>query len=375
MVCHYKSYLQKNKMSNKKSPLHEEHIKLKALMAPFAGWEMPIHYGSIIDETKHTRSGVSIFDISHMGELFVKEDPADSSLDKILTVPVVKMKLNSCRYGFLLNSKGGILDDLIVYRIKEDEWMIVVNASNEERDADVISKCLSRKASFENRSAGIVKIDVQGPVSPEIAEKIAGPAVKELGYYKFNMFDIYGRKHIISRTGYTGETGFEIYVDREKGTALWQELLNFDGVKPAGLGARDILRLEAGLPLYGHELTEDTTPLEGALERFLDLEKEFTGKKPIIKQKKNGIKRILAGFAADGRRTPRHENIIKANGREAGFVTSGVFSPHLNRGIGMGYIDIEHSREGADISIDTGKGEIAAKVTKMPFISKTSIKK
>ncbi len=281
-------------MNGKKSPLHEKHVDLKALMAPFAGWEMPIHYGSIIDEAKHTRSSVSIFDISHMGELFVKENPADSSLDKILTVPVTKMKLNSCRYGFLLNNKGGILDDLLVYRIKDDEWMIVVNASNEEHDADIISKGLSRKASFENRSAGIVKIDVQGPRSPEIMMKAAGPAVRELGYYRFGDFDIFGKKCIISRTGYTGETGFEIYIERGKGMTLWQELLNNSDIKPAGLGARDILRLEAGLPLYGHELTEETAPLEGSLERFLDMEKEFTGKNSIIQQKNNGIKKNLS---------------------------------------------------------------------------------
>ena len=361
-------------MNEKKSPLHEEHIKLKALMAPFAGWEMPIHYGSIIDETKHTRSSVSIFDISHMGELFVKEEPANSSLDKILTVPVVKMKLNSCRYGFLLNKKGGILDDLIVYRLKDDEWMIVVNASNEERDADIISKGLSRKASFENRSARIVKIDVQGPRSPDIMEKIAGAGIKELGYYRFNEFDIFGRKDIISRTGYTGEIGFEVYIDREKGTALWQELLNNNEVKPAGLGARDILRLEMGYPLYGDELTEDNSPIEAAMDKFLDMEKEFTGKKPIIKQKNKGIKRKLVGFAVEGRRTPRHENRIIVNGSEAGFVTSGVFSPHLNKGLGMGYIDIQYAAEGNDISIDTCKGEIAAKIEKIPFLKNTSIK-
>lgn len=352
---------------DKNTPLHEEHLKLKALMAPFAGWNMPIHYGSILDETKHTRTAVSLFDISHMGEFIIRENPSKSSLDSIVTIPVVKMKTQRCRYGFLLNENGRILDDLITYRIAADEWMLVVNAANEQKDMNAIRKQLSPDASFENISPRIVKLDLQGPGSLAVLKSIVGDEVKRLTYYGFQFFSFLGGNFIISRTGYTGELGFEIYVDSSRGVELWQTLLKNPAVKPAGLGARDILRLEMGLPLYGNEFTEELTPLDSGMERFLDMEKEFTGKQALIEQKKRGMPRTLVGFAVDGRRTPRHENRILAGVKDAGFVTSGVFSPHLNKGIGMGYVDTALSGEGTAIAIDTGKGIINAAVAKVPF--------
>ncbi len=359
---------------DKNTPLHHEHLKLKALMAPFAGWNMPIHYGSILDETKHTRTAVSLFDISHMGEFIIKENPSKSSLDTILTTPVVKMKTQRCKYGFLLNDDGKILDDLIAYRIAADEWMLVVNAANEQKDMTAITRQLSPDASFENISPRIVKLDLQGPGSMAVLKSIVGDDVKRLTYYGFQFFSFLGGNYIISRTGYTGELGFEIYVDSSRGVELWQALLKHPAVKPAGLGARDILRLEMGLPLYGDEFTEDLSPLDGGMERFLDMEKEFTGKKALVEQKKRGVPRSLIGFAVDSRRTPRHENRILAGGKDVGFVTSGVFSPHLNKGIGMGYIDTALSSEGTSIAIDTGKGEIGASIEKVPFLKDTSIK-
>ncbi|HOT44528.1 MAG TPA: glycine cleavage system aminomethyltransferase GcvT [Spirochaetota bacterium] len=359
---------------DKNTPLHQEHVNLKALMAPFAGWNMPIHYGSILDEAKHARTAVSLFDISHMGEFIIRENPSKSSLDAIVTNPVVKMKTQRCRYGFLLNDDGKILDDLIAYRIAADEWMLVVNAANEQKDMDAIRRQLSTDASFENISSRIVKLDLQGPGSLAVLKAIVGDEVKRLTYYGFQFFSLLGGNFIISRTGYTGELGFEIYVDSSRGVELWQTLLKNPAVKPAGLGARDILRLEMGLPLYGNEFNEDLTPLDAGMERFLDMEKEFTGRKALLEQQKRGVPRRLVGFAADGRRTPRHENRILSGDRDAGFVTSGVFSPHLNKGIGMGYVDAALGAEGTAIGIDTGKGVINASVEKIPFLKNTSIK-
>jgi aminomethyltransferase len=356
------------------TPLHEEHVSLKALMAPFAGWDMPIHYGSILDEARHTRSAVSVFDISHMGEFIVKERPGSSSLDHAITTPVLAMKNGRCKYGFLLNERGGIIDDLITYRLSDDEWMIVVNASNEKRDFETISGRLSSDAKIENISARIVKLDVQGPKSMEVLAGIAGPGIKKLTYYGFGHFEFMGGRHIISRTGYTGELGFEVYVDPDTGVKLWKELLRHPAVTPAGLGARDILRLEMGLPLYGNEFTEDTSPIDGGMERFLDMNKSFAGKEALVKQQKTGTARRLVGFIADGRRSPRHENRIVEGGKDSGHVTSGVFSPHLNCGIGMGYIDAARAGIGTAIAIDTGRGEIAAKIDPVPFIKQTSIK-
>ena len=343
-------------------------------MAPFAGWEMPIHYGSILDEAKHTRCAVSIFDITHMGELFVKENPAQSSLERAITVPVTTMKVGRCRYGFLLDEAGGILDDLIVYRLAEDEWMIVVNASNEVQDYEMILDRLSSPATIENRSAEIVKIDVQGPLSIDVMKSIAGDGVSKLSFYEFGRFDFLGSSHIVSRTGYTGELGFEVYVGREKGEDLWRRLLSEPNVRPAGLGARDILRLEMGYPLYGHELTPATTPIEAGLDRFLDMKKEFIGKDTLTKQIREGVAKRLIGFCAESRRIPRHEHHILVDGVQRGYVTSGVFSPHLNRGIGMGYVDASIAVPGTAIDVDTEKGAFTATIERVPFLKQTSIK-
>ena len=361
-------------METAHTPLHDEHVALKALMAPFAGWDMPIHYGSILDEARHTRSSVSVFDISHMGEFIVKEKPGSLYLDQAITTPVLAMKNNRCRYGFLLNDNGGIIDDLITYRIAEDEWMIVVNAANEKRDFATIRERLSSGATIDNISARIVKLDVQGPLSMEVMAGIVGPGIKKLTYYGFDHFDIGGRRHIISRTGYTGELGYEVYVDPATGIDLWRELLKNPAVKPAGLGARDILRLEVGLPLYGSDFTEETTPVDGGMDRFLDMNKQFVGREAVVAKQKAGTSRRLVGFVANGRRSPRHENRIKAAGADAGFVTSGVFSPHLNCGIGMGYVEATHADNGTPIAIDTGKGDITATIEPVPFIKQTSIK-
>lgn len=357
----------------KNTPLYEEHLRLKALLSPFAGWNMPIHYGSILEETKHTRVAVSLFDISHMGEFIIKEDPANSSLDRAVTIPVVKMKTGQCRYGFLLNEAGKILDDLIAYRIAADEWMLVVNACNEQRDYLTIKQRLSPPAFLENISPRIVKIDVQGPQSLGAVKGVAGDRVKELTYYRFQSSANLGESCIISRTGYTGELGFEIYVDTARGAALWRELLKHRDVKPAGLGARDILRIEMGLPLYGSEFTEDTTPLDGGMERFLDMDKDFVGKQALLEQGKRGVCRRLVGFMADNRRTPRHENRIVAGNRDVGFVTSGAFSPHLNKGIGMGYIDAELTSVERNIEIGAGAGIIRASIAEVPFLKQTSL--
>ena len=361
-------------MTDKNTPIYEEHVALNALMAPFAGWNMPIHYGSILEETKHTRSAVSIFDISHMGEFIVKEAPGTATLDSAVTIPVIKIKNGRCKYGFLLDDGGRILDDLIAYRLADEQWMLVVNAAGEERDYRVIGSRLSPGASIENISARTVKIDVQGPKSLDVMKSIAGDGVKKLGYYGFDHFNVLGGDVLISRTGYTGELGFEVYIDSAKGVELWKRLMEHPAVRPAGLGARDILRLEMGLPLYGSELSEETTPLDAGMERFLDMEKDFTGKQALVEQKKQGVRRNLVGFTVDGRRTPRHENRLLVDGADSGFVTSGVFSPHLNRGIGMGYIDAALNRTGSEIDIDTGKGSIRATLEQVPFIKQTSIK-
>jgi aminomethyltransferase len=348
------------------TPLYDEHVGLRAVMGPFAGWNMPIRYGSILEEARHTRIAASIFDTSHMGEFLVREDPG-SSLDHVLTVRASGMENKRCKYGFLLNQNGTIRDDLIVYRKTVDEWMLVVNAGTQEGDYGFIAEMLSSDADLENISARTVKIDVQGPRSLEILEPLAGKGIGSLSYYGFDFFELFSSTCVISRTGYTGETGLEVYIDAEKGAELWRALMENPVVRPAGLGARDILRLEMGYPLYGSELTEDITPIESGMERFLDMDRDFNGREALIELKKRGVTKRLVGFLADGRRTPRHGNRIIAQGKEAGYVTSGVYSPHLNRGIGMGYIHAGAGGEGT-ILIDADRGEIEARIVRTPFL-------
>jgi aminomethyltransferase len=394
------------KMELKETPLTGEHKKLNAATGPFAGWNMPIHYGSILQEARHTRTSASIFDIFHMGEFFITEPAASSSLDKIITVPVTAMKTGSCKYGFLLTPGGTVVDDLIVYRLAENEWMIVVNASNAQRDAEIIFGGLSSGAVFEDRSAATAKIDLQGPKSLEVLKKIAGEGVKSLRYYTFGKFDLLGGKSIISRTGYTGELGFEIYINSEKAVELWNLLLENDAVKPAGLGARDVLRIEMGYPLYGNELTEETTPLEAGLGRVIDFNKQFIGREELLRRKASNSVRKLVGIVTGGRKTPRHYNkvVVKpiedipativrhsgaveimpasqiqspdivANGVEIGYVTSGVFSPHLSCGIALAYVDSGYEVDGLPVSITTGRDDLAGLVSAPPFLKNTSLK-
>jgi aminomethyltransferase len=358
----------------KKTVLYDEHIRRHALMAEFAGWGMPIHYGSIVDEAKFARVSCSVFDICHMGEFIISEDPSLLSFSKAITHPVLKMKESTCAYGFLLNENGTVIDDLIIYRIALNRWMAVVNAANINRDAEAIQNRLLSAASFDDVSDKTAKIDVQGPKALDVMKHFAGDSVKSLRYFCFSVFNILGEECIVSRTGYTGELGFEVYLSNQTGVRFWNELCAHPLVKPAGLGARDILRLEAGLPLYGDELTEETTPLEAGMERFIDFQKDFYGKDALMQQKESGIKKILVAIETDGRRTPRHENRISVDGADSGYVTSGVFSPHLGHCIGFGYVNSDIAQKGRSINITGEHGGFDAYISEAPFVKNTSIR-
>lgn len=358
-------------MDLKKTPLINEHERLGAKLAPFGGWLMPIQYSGIIAEHNWTRTEAGVFDICHMGEFMLRGDAVKTGLNKIVTFDVTKLPIGSCRYGFILNDNGGIIDDLIVYRIASEEWMIVVNAATIDGDEAHFRKYLSPEAKFQNVSSTTSKLDLQGPKSLEVLTKLAGDAIRDLGYYTFGHYMVLGEKVIISRTGYTGELGYEIYISNEKVGQLWKTLLADPAVKPVGLGARDTLRLEMCYPLYGQDLTTDTTPIEAAKERFIDLTKEFIGKDAIIKSGRPYRK--LVNFTAHSRRAPRHNYRIFYNGKDIGIVTSGSFSPSLSCGIGMGYVFVPLA-VGAEIALKENDIEISAVVTKGPFYTKGTAK-
>ena len=354
--------------------LIDEHKKLNAKCAPFGEWLMPIQYSGIISEHNWTRQNCSIFDICHMGEFMISGDASATKLDRIITFKFDDFACGSCRYGFMLNEKAGVIDDVILYKIKEDEWMLVVNSATTASDLAHLRKNLSSENSIKDISADTAKIDVQGPHSRDVLVKLAGPELNKLSYYTFSRFSLLGENVIISRTGYTGELGFEVYIKTEKAAELWGELLKDELVRPAGLGARDTLRLEAGYPLYGHELDVNTSPLQAGLMSFVDMKKDFIGKAELLEQQQRPLNKKLCFFKTASRRSPRNGFKIYRNGKTEGEVTSGSFSPSLSCGIGIGYAGPECSVLGTNIVLKQDSVELEAEVTGRPFYKNTSLR-
>lgn len=360
--------------SLKSTPLLQEHKILGAKLAPFGGWLMPIQYSGIIAEHNWTRESASVFDICHMGEFIIYGDADKSNLNRIVTNSLDNMPCHSCHYGFMLNEEGGIVDDLVVYRIEQDKWMLVVNAATTDNDETHLKKYLSSGSKLENVSQGLGKLDLQGPLSKDVLAECIDPKIDSLKYYTFGFFRILGEENIISRTGYTGELGYELYISSQNLKDLWRLFLKDDRVKPAGLGARDILRLEMGYSLYGQDIDDDTTPQEANLEDFVDFSKDFIGRDALLKKQQKGIARRLIYFIAGSRRAPRHNYKIYADNKEVGVVTSGAFSPSLSCGIGIGYVENGYDKIGSKIILKGEKAEIAATITDKPFYKKGTAK-
>ena len=356
-------------MDLKNTPLLERHKGLSAKMAPFGGWLMPIQYKGILEEHNWTRTNVSIFDICHMGEFIIEGSPDAAGLDRICTHDFSGMPLNSCKYGFMLNDNAGIIDDLIVYKLGDNKWMLVVNAATTEKDRNHILGNLKDKDAFKDISAETAKLDVQGPGSLEIIRSIAGEKIEKLSYYEFSVFKILQEDAIISRTGYTGELGFEIYINMKDALKIWDMITSKPDVRPAGLGARDTLRLEMGYVLYGQDIDDNISPVEAGMDRFIDFDKDFIGKDALI-MKKGLHDRKLTYFECVSRRSPRHNYKILKDDQEIGVVTSGSYSPSLSRGIGMGYIEKIHDKPGTKINVVSKNVNIDAEISKRPFYKK-----
>ncbi len=348
------------------TPLIGEHKALGAQMGPFGGWLMPIQYSGILTEHTWCRTNACIFDICHMGEFLLQGDPLKTDLNRIVTMDVASIPVGGCRYGFILNELGGIIDDLVVYRLKDQEWMIVVNAAAIAADEAHFLAHLAPGTLFTNVSSRTGKLDLQGPHSYEILSRLVGSGLKELRYYQARYFALAGERLIISRTGYTGELGYEIYVEAQAVNDVWKTILKYPGVKPGGLGCRDTLRLEMGYPLYGQDISLDTTPLEAGLAKFVDFSKDFIGREALMRQKQNGGWRNFIAFKSDSRRAPRHNHRIYKGDKPIGVVTSGSFSPSLGCGIGMGYVD-EPVSPGEAVSARARDMVIDAVVVDRPF--------
>lgn len=357
------------------TPLAGRHRDRKALMAPFGGWNMPIQYEEgILAEHRWCREKAALFDICHMGEFRYRGDIVAGGLEDVFTFSVVSIPEGRSRYGFLLNDRGGVIDDLIVFRLGKDEVMIVVNAATAGNDFSVVRSRLKSGAEFEDISAATGKLDPQGPLSREVLSGLFGKEIAAIPYFRFITMDILGSRAIVSRTGYTGELGYEIFLPAEKTPELWDRILSDPRVKPAGLGARDLLRLEMGYSLYGSDIDETVTPLEAGLASFVDFNKGFVGKEALIAQRAGGLSRSKAAFRVDSRRSPRHGYEIRVGDRRVGAVTSGCFSPMLGCGIGLGLVDADACTQGTKLSLQHENVSMQATVCDLPFYKGGSVR-
>lgn len=363
------------------TPLTHLHIAAGAKMADFAGYNMPIVYSTITEEHHTVRNGVGIFDVSHMGEFIVKGRQALDLVQKVTSNDASKLQPGDAQYSCLPNLTGGIVDDLLVYRLPEDmcnegeqAFMLVVNASNIQKDWDWISQNNTFDTRLINISDQTGLIAVQGPKALECLQKLTDIDLATIRYYKFTKGKMAGIDNVlISATGYTGSGGFELYVESGHTEALWQAVMeagkNLD-IRPCGLGARDTLRLEMGFCLYGNDINDHTSPLEAGLGWITKLNKpaDFIGRNWLLKQKEEGLSKKLVGFTVSDRRVPRHDYLIfDKNENEIGYVTSGTQSPYLDIPIGMGYVTMDQAETGNTILIQAGKKYLEATITALPF--------
>ena len=354
----------------KKTILYDTHVALGAKMSLFGGYEMPIQYSGILAEHKAAREAAVIFDTCHMGEFRVSGANAVADLETVLSCPVAALKTGQCRYGFLCNEKGGVVDDQIVYRMAEKEFFMVVNAATEPADFEWVRGHLSAGTRIENLSAQTAKLDLQGPGSAKIMQKLMAEPIDGMKYYTWAKNRYKNTGVLISRTGYTGEIGFEIYCSTDLGRAFWNDCLDL-GVLPAGLGARDTLRLEMGYPLYGHELDDCTNAAESGFTRAIDTGKKFIGSGVVLDPSRK--QRQLVGIQLQGRRSARHgDTILDNNGKPAGTVTSGSFSPSLGYAVAFGYVALPASAVGNQVRIRTDRQERAGTIVEVPFYTKAT---
>ena len=360
----------------KKTPLNDAHRKLSGRMVEFGGWDMPVQYtAGTIAEHLRTRTHAGLFDVSHMGEIDVRGPDAITLVNKIASNDAAKLIDGQAQYSALTTERGTVIDDLLVYRLAEDHLLLVVNAGTTDKDWDWIkSHHAGENVELHNVSAEYCQIALQGPDAITILQKLTATPLAEIKYYHFTHGEVDNVTSIISRTGYTGEDGFEVYAAPDKAEQLWNKMLdagNFgtdDGVLPCGLAARNTLRLEAGMCLYGHEIDEETTLLEASLGWITKLNKgDFIGREALQQQKDEGLKRKLIGFEVIDRGIARDGQDILIDGARAGNVTSGSPAPFLKKNIGMGYVPTEFANVGREIQIDCRGKLIGAQIVPLPF--------
>jgi aminomethyltransferase len=352
----------------KRTPLYECHVEAGARIVDFAGWEMPVQYAGVIEEHRAVRTAAGLFDVSHMGEVRVRGAGAEALLQRLTPNDVAKLTPGRAHYSGLLTERGTYVDDILVYRLAPEDFLVVVNASNADRDFEwIASRAEGADAEVVNQSDQYALLALQGPRALEILAPLATPDVSGLKYYGFAEGRVDGAPAIISRTGYTGEDGFELYVSPEDAPAIWRRLVA-GGAAPAGLGARDTLRLEAAMALYGHEIDETTTPWEAGLAWVVKMEKgDFLGRDALAAQKAQGIPRKLAGFEVQGRGIARQGHGVVSDGGPVGAVTSGTWSPTFEKALGLAYVPPALVAPGAPLALDVRGKSLPAVVVETPF--------
>ena len=360
----------------RKTPLYEEHVRLGAKMIPFGDWIMPVQYSGIMDEHQAVRNNVGVFDISHMGQLVATGSPAAAWLNEMLTNNIDKLEVGSGQYTFLLNERGGIIDDLIVYRTAAEEFLLVVNASGTEGDLAWLQKHIVPGVDLQNRSADYAGLAIQGPRVVELFQLFLGPDVELPMRNQIKTFDYNGSKLTIGRTGYTGEDGVEAFFPAQDAPRVWNEVLEKGralDIRPCGLGARDTLRLEMCYPLNGSDLSPERNPIEAGLGFFVDLKKpKFIGRDVLVEAKENGTAHRLVAFRMQSKGPPPRPHYgIWLAGERIGEATSGTLSPSLNQGIGMAYLPTSHARIGTEIEVEIRGQKFPAIIEKKPLYKKS----
>ncbi len=350
-----------------RTPLYADHCALNARMVDFAGWEMPLLYTGIIPEHQYTRSQASVFDIFHMGEFELRGPGAEADLERLLTQSIAALPAGAGAYGYLLDENGGVLDDLICFRMASDRFWLVVNAGTAAGDADWIREHISGNTQFTDLSPTTAKLDIQGPRSFAALAQLFPGQVPALKYFRFQEVVWQDTPCLLSRTGYTGEWGYELYLPAGQVRRFWKLMLDAGLIKPAGLGARDTLRVEMGYPLYGHELSRNQTPAGAAQGRFMDLNKNFIGRDAVRRELADSRRRCLAGLLLEGRMAARNGDRVFDGATEVGTVTSGLFAPSLNRAVALAYVHHTCAGPGRQLEISTRNRRLPAVTTALPF--------
>ena len=364
----------------KRTSLFETYKKYGAKVIDFGGWELPVQFSSILEEHEAVRKKAGLFDVSHMGEVLVTGRSAESYINYLVTNDVTKLSINQALYTAMCYPDGGTVDDLLVYKLANEKYLLVINAANIKKDVEWMEQHVRGEVKLQNVSGDIAQLAIQGPTAEVILQKLTEIDLKKISFFHFaqhvNLDGI--TDVLVSRTGYTGEDGFELYLTTDKAEALWEKLLKVGkehGLKPCGLGARDTLRFEARLALYGQELTSDISPLEAGIGFAVKTNKEshFIGKDILTAQRERGLTRKLVGIEVKGRGIPRHGyKVFSSKGEEIGCITSGTHSPSLKKGLGLALVSAEHAELGTQLKVEVRKKMIDAIVVKTPFYKKDS---